>query len=198
MNEILTIGYSVHSMEGFLALLKRFGVTAVADVRSQPFSQRHPEFSRETLRLHLERAGLAYVFLGEELGARSGNPECYVNGKVLFSRLAQEESFRQGIERVRNGAKKHRIALLCAEKDPLACHRAILVARALHEQGAKVCHIHPDGVLETHAALESRMMRKLKIPEYDLFTSTEDNRKLAYERMGERIAFEEENPERED
>ncbi|MEW5733486.1 MAG: DUF488 domain-containing protein [Thermodesulfobacteriota bacterium] len=191
---IYTIGYSVLSLSGFLALLEEVGVTAVADVRSQPWSQRFPDFSRETLRLRLEQAGIAYVFLGDGLGARSNNPACYKNGKISFPLVAREEKFRKSIERLLAGAAKFRIAALCAEKDPLLCHRAILVARALHEMGVPVRHIHADGVLETHADLESRMLRKLKMSECDLFSNREENLALAYERMGERIAYEEESP----
>lgn len=194
-NPIYTIGYSVHTVTEFIALLNKLDVNAVADVRSQPYSQRHPDFCRESLRLHLERAGLAYVFLGSGLGARSENPACYVNGKINFNLLAREESFLMALERLLSGSKKFRIAIMCAEKDPLACHRAILVSRSLHERGAKVLHIHADGALESHGDLEGRMMRKLKINEQDLFAGPGENRALAYERMGERIAFEEDDKE---
>lgn len=145
---ILTIGHSDHSLEQFLRLLEMHTVTAVADVRSSPYSRLHPAFNKEPLQEALAAKGIAYVFLGQELGVRSRDPSCYEGGKVQYRKLAQTELFRSGLERVMNGARSHRIALLCAEREPLACHRSLLVARELEAIGAAIEHIHPDGRLE--------------------------------------------------
>ena len=123
----------------------------------------------------LADAGIAYTFLGRELGARSDNPACYQEGKVQFDRLAQEPIFAEGIGRVIQGMQRYRIALLCAEKDPLDCHRALLVARKLSETGITISHIHADGVLESHQALESRLLAACKLPAGDLFTSAKSS-----------------------
>src|SRR5437773_2453789 len=118
MQEVFTIGHSAHDLEHFTALLVRHNVTAVADVRSMPYSRVNPQFNRETLKQHLLRAGIAYVFLGKELGARSEDPSCYVNGKVQYGLLAETDLFRKGLDRVCVGMHKYRLALMCAEKDP--------------------------------------------------------------------------------
>jgi uncharacterized protein (DUF488 family) len=186
---VYTLGHSNHALAAYITLLKRHGVDAVADVRSQPYSRFHPQFNREPLKAELKMNGIAYVFLGRELGARSQDPACYENGKVQYGRLARTPQFREGLERVRTGAATKRIALLCAEKDPLQCHRTILVSRHLAEQGVAVRHILADGGGETHPEALQRLKRQLGIPESDLFRSAAELDEEAYERQGERIAY---------
>lgn len=186
---VLTIGHSDHTPERFVELLRMHDVTAVADVRSAPYSRLHPAFNREPLARLLEEQGIAYVFLGRELGGRSSDPACYVYGRVQYRRLAETELFRAGIDRVLTGAETHRIALLCAEKEPLACHRSLLVARELEARGAPVAHIHADGQLEAHTAALDRLLELLKMPTLDLFLSREELIEQAYARQEERVAY---------
>jgi uncharacterized protein (DUF488 family) len=113
--EIFTVGHSTHPIDHFIELLHRNGVTAIADVRSQPFSRYAPQFNRAELTASLQRNGIKYVFLGRELGARSNDPSCYVDGRVQYSRLARTDDFKAGIARVINGARNERIALMCTE-----------------------------------------------------------------------------------
>lgn len=190
---LYTIGHSNHPIGRFLSLLKGCGITAVADVRSQPYSRHYPQYSQGALKISLQEAGIAYVFLGKELGARSENPACYRAGKVQYDLLAKESLFAEGIKRLCQGVEKHKIAIMCSEKDPLYCHRAILVARRLHVSGTLVEHILPDGYLETHADLESRMLKNLKMPEMELFRSREEILTEAYNRQGENIAYQDES-----
>jgi uncharacterized protein (DUF488 family) len=68
---IYTIGHSNHTIDHFLDLLSLHQITAVADVRSSPYSRHNPQLNRETLKQSLARRDIRYVFLGEELGARS-------------------------------------------------------------------------------------------------------------------------------
>ncbi len=135
---IFTVGHSTHSAELFLALLRQHQVVAVADVRSSPFSQFNPQFNREPLEQCLKANGIRYVFLGKELGARSEDRSCYLDGRVQYGRLAQTPLFQSGLDRVLQGAAKYRVALMCAEKEPLECHRTLLVAKALAERGQPV------------------------------------------------------------
>lgn len=155
---VLTIGHSTHSLEAFVNLLKTHSVGAVADIRSTPYSGYSPHFNRESLRRALRLHQIRYVFLGRELGARSDDPSCFENGRVRYKRLARTESFRRGIERVESGSSTYRIALMCAEKDPLDCHRAILVAPALCRNGTPVQHILADGRLEDHESSITRLL----------------------------------------
>ena len=133
-----------------------------------------------------------YVLLGKELGARSENPACYRQGKVQYDLLAKEPLFAQGLERLRRGLEKYQIALMCAEKDPLDCHRAVLVARRMFESGTPVQHIHADGHLEEHRAMEARMLQLHKMSESDMFHTREEILIDAYRIHGERIAYQDE------
>jgi uncharacterized protein (DUF488 family) len=186
---VYTIGHSTHPLERFIALLQRHEITAIADVRSKPYSRMNPQFNREELKVALRAQGMAYVFLGKELGARSGDPSCYHEGKVQYGRLARTDLFQQGLERVREGAQKHRIALMCAEKEPLDCHRAILVARHIVAQGMEVRHILGDGRLEEHAELMARLVRQLNLPQGDMFAAPEEVTQEAYRLQEDRIAY---------
>jgi uncharacterized protein (DUF488 family) len=191
---IYTIGHSTYPIEDFITLLRQQGITAVADVRSAPYSSFNPQFNKEALSRALQAAGIAYVFLGKELGARTEDRSCYDGGRVRYDRLAKTAAFRTGLERVRKGAASHRVALMCAEKDPIMCHRTILVARALASAGVPVIHILGDGQVETHATAIKRLMSALKVPASDLFRSGEELAAEAYARQEERIAYEEEAP----
>src|SRR5581483_4792035 len=147
---IYTIGHSTHSIEHIISLLKKSSITAVCDVRSKPYSRTNPQFNRDVISIALRNAGIVYVFLGEELGARTHDKNCYCDGQVQYDRLAKTDFFERGLRRVRDGARSYRLALMCAEKEPLECHRTILVSRSLVERGMCVRHILSDGRLEEH------------------------------------------------
>src|SRR5687767_4120005 len=128
---LFTIGHSSHELDHFVDLLKRHNVSTVCDVRSKPYSRRNPQFNSGELRNFLFGNGISYVFLGRELGARSEDPSCYVEGKVEYERLAKTELFRTGLQWVREHSSESRLVLMCAERDPLECHRTILISRSL-------------------------------------------------------------------
>jgi len=169
MATLYTVGHSNHSIEKFSGLLTANGITAVADVRSRPFSRRHPQFNKERLAAVLAQHNIAYVFLGKELGARSEDPSCYENGKVQYGRLAATPAFKAGIARVLAGAEKFRVALMCAEKEPLDCHRTLLVSRALQSVGAEITHILADSSLESQEKTMSRLVGLVGLSKEDLF-----------------------------
>ena len=188
---VYTIGYSLHSFEEFVVLLNQHGISAVCDVRSKPYSRMNPQFNRENLKLALRENDIAYVFLGRELGARSEDPSCYVHGKVQYDRLAKSPLFQNGIDRVSEGMQDFRLALMCAEKDPLTCHRTILIARQLVKLGVRVEHILYDGTLETHEDALNRLLDQHSLSEEDMFRSRDDAIEEAYRIQGERIAYDE-------
>jgi uncharacterized protein (DUF488 family) len=149
----------------------------------------NPQFNREKLRADLKRVRSSYVFLGRELGARSEDPTCYVAGKVQYDLLARTTLFAQGLDRVCRGAQKYRVALLCAEKDPLTCHRCVLVSRYLIERQFDVQHILANGSLESHADALTRLMRELGLQNRELFRSRDDLVLEAYRLRGDEIAY---------
>jgi len=187
---IHTIGHSNHPIEQFQALLQRWGIKALADVRSTPYSRFNPQFRREKLQASLAGVGIQYVFLGEELGARSADPSCYeADGRVSYAKLARTDLFRHGIERLRAGMREHRISIMCAEREPLECHRTILVARELERDGIPVRHILGDGSLEEHAHAMRRLVADLKLTGADLFSTPDDVIERAYDLQAARIAY---------
>ena len=186
---VLTIGHSNHSLETFVALLQRHGVTALADVRSAPYSRFNPQFNRKALQDSLQTIGIRYVFLGRALGGRPDDPSCYEQGRVRYDRLAQTSLFREGLERVVEGAGRERIALMCAEREPLDCHRTILVGRSLVGRGVGVAHILADGALEPHDETMDRLLVSEGLPGEDLLQSQEQLIEEALARRERRIAY---------
>lgn len=189
---LFTIGHSHRELDALLGTLQTHEITAVADVRSQPFSRLRPQFNQGTLRAALRDARISYVFLGEQLGARRQEPECYVAGKARYELIAQLPLFRQGIDRVRRGiAGGHRLVLLCAELDPLVCHRTILVCRELRRAGetADFLHILADSAVEQQADTEARLLTLTGRDRYDLFRSRQELLDEAYDRQAEKIAY---------
>jgi len=189
MGELYTIGHSNHPAERFLEFLSRHDIGVVCDVRSHPYSRYHPQYRREAIKKTLRENNMAYIFLGRELGARSNDPACYVNGKVQFARLAVTDLFQQGLFRLRESMKSDRVCLMCAEKDPLTCHRTILICRHLRNHNLEIRHILEDGLLENNSDSEMRLLRRLKMPREDLFREAGDFIEEAYDVQGERIAY---------
>lgn len=192
-SEIYTVGHSVQSIERFVGLLQRSEITAIADVRSAPYSRHNPQFNREDLRSSLKAAGIKYVFLGKELGARSDDECCYVNDKVQYALLAKTKLFRSGLTRLLDGATTLKIALMCAEKDPLDCHRTILVGRELVNCGCRLEHILADGSIETQEDAEARLVKRLGLGGQDMFRSWDNTVREAYDIQGDRIAYDRKN-----
>ena len=186
---IFTIGHSTIRADEFLALLQQHEIEAVADVRSSPYSRFNAQYNREDLEQLLKANHISYVFLGNELGARTDDPTCYVAGRVQYSRLAQTKPFHSGLGRVARGSQRYRIALMCAEKEPLECHRTLLVAHALVGRGLDVSHIHLDGTLETHESAMIRLMDLVDVPRSDLFRTHDELVAEALERQERRVAY---------
>lgn len=186
---VYTVGHSTHTTEKFLDLLERNGVTAIADVRSSPFSRHNPQFNKDKLSGELKKHGIAYVFVGKELGARSEDPACYADGKVRYDRLARTSIFKAGIDRVLSGAQKYRIALMCAEKEPLDCHRTLLVSRALELLGVFIVHILSDGSTEAQPQTMARLLDLVGLPQVDMFRSHDELVATACELQERKIAY---------
>jgi uncharacterized protein (DUF488 family) len=190
---LFTIGHSNHPLERFVELLRRHGIGIVADVRSAPVSARHPQYNREALKSALAERRIGYLFLGRELGARRAEPGAYEGNLAVYERIARLPAFREGLERVKEAAADHRVALMCAEKDPLDCHRALLVGR--HLRGAiagGIHHILADGTIEPHAQAEERLIAAMGMnaDQPDMFAGdTEPLLERAYRQRGLKIAY---------
>lgn len=161
---LISIGHSNHSVARLVELLRSAGVTVVADVRSQPFSKRYPQFNRPDLAHALEEEEMNYWFLGQLLGGRPRQPDLYDGeGRLNYERVRTTAFFRQGVEHICETREEHTIALLCAEEDPLDCHRGLMITPALVERGLAPLHLRGDGSTETTPAMEDRLLAATKV-----------------------------------
>jgi hypothetical protein len=130
---------------------------------------------------------LAPATEGVELGARSTDPSCFQDGKVQFHLVAKIRAFQDGLKRLLTAAASHRLALMCAEKDPLQCHRTMLICRNLRKEPVSITHILADGSLETQAELEERLLALEKISQDDLFLDRDQLIERAYDLLSRRM-----------
>ena len=160
--EIFTIGHSNYSMERLIDMLKHFNIDCVVDIRGTPYSKYNVQFDKEAIRYSLKKAGFLYIYMGEELAAKRKTKESYnKEGYADFKKIINEDSFKTGIERLKNGLKKgYKIALLGAMQDPIRCHRAILLGKFLEEIGIKVNHILDDYSIASQKDIENNLLDK--------------------------------------
>jgi uncharacterized protein (DUF488 family) len=188
---LYTIGYSQHTQESFIEVLNQYCVEIVVDVRSSPYSVYKPEFNQNVIRNILQSNDIKYIFLGDHVGARFSDPLVYVNGVADYEKISKHKIFILGIERLKKGIENFTIALMCAEKDPIQCHRTILISRHLKNY-ANIQHILEDGNLESHDHIEQRLLHLFKLDQLLLPGVTElANFPLAeaYKLQGQKIAF---------
>lgn len=149
---MLTIGHSNHPIDRFLELLRQHLVEVVVDARSHPISKFAPHFDSESLKKALTERGLHYLHMGRELGGRPKGDEFYdQDGHVLYDKVAQSPVFLEGVSRLEKGIRDYRVALLCSEENPAACHRRLLISRVLEQRGVTVFHIRGDGRVQSEA-----------------------------------------------
>jgi uncharacterized protein (DUF488 family) len=193
---LYTIGHSNLEMDAFLATLRRHQIALLIDVRSRPQSARFPHFSQDELEPALRDAGITYLPLGEELGGRPGDPRSYRNdGLVDYRRRRAAREFLSGVDRVIAELEKNSLALMCAEEDPLECHRFLLICPELASRGLAPRHIRK-GSVESQQEAEDRLLREhdfRDVTSDSLFGSGADERRAAledaYVRQAEKFAF---------
>ncbi|MBY0425900.1 MAG: DUF488 domain-containing protein [Cytophagales bacterium] len=193
--EIFTIGSSLLTESEFLNNLRKYNIDALVDVRSVPFSNFTPQFNENNLKIFLRKNKIHYIPMSKEFGARRVEKDAYSGNKVDFIKTANLPIFKEGIKRIEKGLKKGlRIALMCTEKDPLDCHRFILVSRNLKKElGVDVNHIHIDGSIESNELLEQRLIF-LSGREKNMFHNNEhDLLEECYLAIGTQISYSESN-----
>lgn len=159
LHRLWTIGHSNHTPEHFVSLLRRGSIETLLDVRSLPRSQRYPHFDQDELSFTLKQAGIRYVFLGEELGGRPGEPSAYqANGQVDYRARRKSHLFQRGIDQVLSWLKKGEAVMMCAEEDPLVCHRFLMNSAELCCNGVCPQHIRGDGRIESQEEAEDRLL----------------------------------------
>lgn len=156
MQPLYSIGHGSRPEAVFLALLQEYGITCLADVRSHPQSRFHPQYNRKSLETSLQALHIAYVFLGDTLGGRPKAPACYdAEGKIDYRSVARTGFFRKGMEGLLALQQaEERVAIMCSERDPKACHRYRLIGPALLQEGISLHHIDEHGKICTQEALQ--------------------------------------------
>lgn len=161
MNRILyTIGHSQHEAEYFIDMLRKYDINYVLDVRSTPYSQFAENYNRENIRAILKMAGIEYSFMGNYFGARPEDRTLYSkDGYLDFEKARKSVKFQSAVNNVIKGIQAgNNIVLMCTEKDPIECHRAIMVARTFFERNVDVQHILADSSLQSHDFLNQRLI----------------------------------------
>lgn len=197
MNKIFTIGHSQHRKDYFLDMLRTYDINYIIDVRSIPFSKHAPNYNKDILKASLISNKINYAFMGEYFGARPKSVDLYSEkGYLDFNKVKNSKPFLIGVKNVLKGIELgNRIALMCTEKDPIECHRAILVANAFYERGIDVEHILSNKTLQNHNILNKRLI-DIYFPERNQI-SFFDNENLsekeclieAYKKQNEKIGY---------
>lgn len=193
--EILSIGHSTLDYEEFLKLIRRASVTAIADVRSYPFSRHFPQFDSDSLKEELRLDNVAYVPLGAELGGRPTKPELFCEGIANYEKMAEEKSFKAGIQRILTGSKKFRIALMCSEHNPLDCHRCLMVGRVLSEMDTPVKHILSNGAIVSQIQIEEQLLKEYGHGGEDMFAKGRARIIDAYRERSRQVAYRASDPQ---
>jgi uncharacterized protein (DUF488 family) len=164
---IFTIGYGAREIDAFLAVLQAHEIAFLIDVRSRPYSRFKPDFSKHALSQHLERVGVHYVFMGDQLG---GQPEGAAfrdkDDKILYEEVARQPFYLQGINRVRKAYQQQlRVVLMCSEGKPEQCHRYVLIGNSLDEANVPVIHIDENNEELTQGEVRIRIQKgQLSLP----------------------------------
>ncbi len=195
-HKLFTVGHSTLEIKQFLDLLTDNGITMVGDVRSMPYSKYTPQFNREKLEVSLRKQNIGYIYLGKELGGR--NDDCIEGGKVSYEKLANTKLFQDGLRRIheqycKHDGEKYLMALMCSEKDPIDCHRTILVSRHLKNRYA-IEHIKNGEKNETHYDAINGMIDWLKETKPKIFANKDmfeekSDEDIAYEEQGRKISY---------
>lgn len=196
IDTIYSIGYSGFSINDFMDTLQSNQISLLVDVRSQPYSQYFPDYNKSNLEKTLMISGIHYRNYAKEFGARQEDRKYYSNNGYLdFEMFAKSPLFLHGYEKLINSMKQnYRFVLMCAEKDPFNCHRAILVSRAFHDAGYKVVHFLPNNTWTTQNEIEFRLLAKYfpKRNQLTLFGETLDEGdylQQAYKRRNAEIGY---------
>ena len=173
---IYTIGYSCYTMDEFIEVLKTFKISTLIDVRTTPYSSFHIDFNSDILKANLKENGIKYLYLGSKVGGRPKNKQLYDDDGVIdYQKMEISSSFKKGIAEIASLSSSN-VCLMCAEKNPINCHRSILIGKCLYNAGYDVLHI-VDGIpLLTQGYVEDMLVKKHfpNLNQLSLFDKNED------------------------
>lgn len=186
---LFTIGHSSRTWTEFATLLRRRGIDLVFDIRSSPYSKYAPHFDKDAISQGFHAVGIDYAFFGQELGGRPDNSKCYVEGRVQYPLVAKTPAFLRGIQHLTTQSRGRRAVIMCSEKDPITCHRMLLVSRFLRNESQQIVHVIDEATAEPQVDAERRLLRTVGLPEEDLFSSFDELVAEAYDRQASRVAY---------
>lgn len=177
---VFTIGYGARTVDGLIAVLLTHQIVFLVDVRTAPYSRFKPEFSKDALERELKQQGIRYIYLGDALGGRPADPDCYVDDKVDYERVKGKAFYQIGIERVQAAWQRGvRFVLMCSEGKPEQCHRSKLIGETLAGLGIPVAHIDEHDQLRS----QDEVIQRLTGGQLSLFGDHEFTSRKRYSRV---------------
>lgn len=194
--QLYTIGHSTLPEGRFIELLKHFRIEYLLDVRSTPYSRYVPQYNKDKIENVLCGAGIQYAHMGKRFGARQENKAFYnAEGYLDFECFRESAQFKAGLNNVKKGLEKYNIALMCTEKNPIDCHRAIMVARGFELDGTQVMHILHDSTAITQEEFNQQLLNRY-FPDRDQISMFQEEEKqqenllvLAYRKRNKKIGY---------
>lgn len=208
---VYTIGYTAFDINDFIDVLKFNKITCLIDVRSSPYSEFYSNYNKGQLDVELKKNNILYRNYINSFGARQENSSYYHSkGYLDFNKFIVSEQFLEGVDKIEKGIELgYTFCLMCAETNPITCHRSIMVSRGLKDNNFDILHILKGGELLTHSQLEEQLLDKHfenrnQLSLYSNYgendnsieTETEEELlKLAYDKQNEIIGFRKNNEE---
>ena len=200
MKSIYTIGYTAFKIDDFISILKKYNITCVIDVRSLAYSQHYTDYNKEAFKQILDSNGIVYRNYSDEFGARQ-TEKCYLSpkGYLDFNKYVKSDRFESGYKKILTGIDKgYTFVLMCAETDPIDCHRSIMLGREFYKRGFEVKNILKSGDILLQDELEERLLDKYfsTRDQFSIFEVSKDDKQLieeAYDLKNEEIGYKEES-----
>lgn len=187
-----TIGHSDLPVEAFVYYLHKVRVDYIIDVRSAPYSKYQPQYNREEISSVLKQENIEYRYMGDVLGGRYSDPDLlYPDGTVDYQKVSKTQKFISGLDEVISLIESGKnLALMCSERDPLRCHRYVLIARNLQNRGVNVTHLYPELIQKTNAELEAQILSEnAGKNQRPLFDNNSENLNLAYLNLNKKMGY---------
>lgn len=172
--EIFTIGHSNYLYEKFISMINKYDINCVVDIRETPYSKYNVQYNREAFKESLKKDNIAYIYMGNEFGAKRQTKESYnEEGYADFTKVIKEDIFLKGVERLKKGIQMgYKIVLLAAMQDPIRCHRSIMLGRYLNQNGFDIKYILHEGNLGNQNDIEESLLNKYFIDRNQLSIDT--------------------------
>lgn len=187
-----TIGHSDLPVEVFVYYLQKVRVDCIIDVRSAPYSKYQPQYNREEISSVLKQENIEYHYMGDVLGGRYSDPALlFPDGTVDYQKVSKTQKFISGLDEVISLIESGKnVALMCSERDPLRCHRYVLVARNLQNRGVNVTHLCPELVQKSHAELEGQTLSEnVGKNQRPLLGNNSENLNQAYLNLNKKMGY---------